>query len=222
MTDRKDVETMFTVEMQGEPVMLLQGDRATDDEARADLYRMALLPEPGFRLLDIDCRDPLGERLSAEITFENQSIAFAPGIGDTATCTFQLQANGAFRGSTPLTGGWQAVNRPGRISCAGLETRLPRSTDLGRIEVRQGGRRLIATGLADGRKTRIVLDADPNVPGRWTGSLKVREQGQTITLDYQVDVVNQRRLVGVMRGDFSVGGRSCTLTRDFVITRKGK
>ena len=517
LTDADHVETEFTLELNGEPAMVLPGETATDDAARADLYRIALLPEPGFRLLDIVCRDPLNERLPADITFENQSIAFAPGVANRVTCTFSLEAqvgvaqpasvtietltdppdrkgtftflgvNGSLAGidisgvdastllgllngggstfgiplpdlseffsgpyevaangsrtvelepgvrslvlldapgdlvpvgiecrdsdggfvasvgtkspfddphivtldlepgaavscifgarsvpvasitvtpigsapgaegsyvfhqvpgtlddlfealseamsgpfaglfpgfaelelepgmivgglepyptvldeavtiaglepgahtivlgeapegvvveaisclgpdggsigsvdttlfgeprlislelapgadvtcefsvgvaqparafPAPLPGKWRAVNKAGRISCDGVSTRLPKSTDHGRIQVKRDGRRIIATGLAEGRRTRIVLDADPDRPGRWGGRLKVTEQGQSITLDYRVDLVDEKHIRGTMSGDFKVGGQSCTLTRNFVLTHQGK
>ncbi|MFV2063336.1 MAG: hypothetical protein ACC726_07460, partial [Chloroflexota bacterium] len=224
VTDRADVETGFTLQMAGEPVTLLPFETATDDAARADLYRIALLPERGFRLLDIVCLGPTNERLPAEITFENQSIAFAPGDGNVVNCTFSLGQTGSLEtlADVPLAGKWRGVNQPGRIECRGFTTPLPRSTDDGRIEIKQAGRRIIAKGFGDGRRTRIVLDADAEKPGRWNGKLKVRQQGQGITLDYQIDFVSEKKLTGTMRGDFKVRGRKCTLVRDFVLTYRGK
>jgi len=102
------------------------------------------------------------------------------------------------------------VNKAGRIRCGGFDTRLPKSTDSGRIKVEQGGRRVIATGLAEGRKTQIVLKADPDKPGRWSGTLTVKEQGQSITLDYRMDLVDEKHIKGTMSGDFKVRGQSCT------------
>jgi hypothetical protein len=95
LTDAAAVETRFTVQMGSEDVSMLQGETATDRNARADLYRMALLRAPGFRLVDIVCLDAKNARLPAEVTVENQSIAFAPGVGGVALCTFRLQVSDA-------------------------------------------------------------------------------------------------------------------------------
>jgi hypothetical protein len=72
---------------------MLPGEYATDNSARADLYRIALIPERRFRLEDVACiRESDNQRLAADINFENQSVAFAPGIGNRVDCTFQLNA----------------------------------------------------------------------------------------------------------------------------------
>lgn len=87
------VETEFTLEMNGEPVLMLPDELATDRNARPDLYRMALVPERRFRLDDVSCvRQSDNERLPAEINYENQSVALAPGIGNQVHCTFHLNA----------------------------------------------------------------------------------------------------------------------------------
>lgn len=149
------------------------------------------------------------------------SLELAPGVD--VTCEFSVSAPQPAKDFfAPLAGKWRAVSKAGRISCGGFNTPLPKSTDNGSIDVRQGGNRLIATGVADGRKTRIVLDADPDKPGRWSGDVKVKEQGQSITLDYRMDLVSEKKLIGTMRGDFKVRGQKCTLVRDFVLTYRGK
>ena len=123
-----------------------------------------------------------------------------------------------------------SINRA--MPCLGRSTGIRPSTHLpllavwaasnGRLEVNEDGRRLIATGLAEGRNTRIVLDADPKKAGRWAGKLKVKQQGQSITLDYRVDLVSPTRLKGKMVGKLDVGGQKCTLSRNFTLTRRGK
>lgn len=87
------VETEFTLEMNGEPVLMLPDEVVTDSNARPDLYRIALIPERRFRLADVVCiREADNERLPVEITAGNQSVAFAPGIGNRVHCTFHLNA----------------------------------------------------------------------------------------------------------------------------------
>ena len=332
VVDRDDIETPFTVEMNGEPVEMLPFDLATDDDARADLYRMALIPDRDFRLLDIVCLDPTDDRLAAEITFENQSIAFAPGDGNRVTCTFTLQAlmaevlvtiepmpdditrefviemggrevllapfeeetdeqassdlyrivlreepgfrlhdivcldpEGERRNANldfgdqsiefapgignritctvvvealddrsigndpgpdpeaapaPRPGPWRGVNHAGSIRCGGITTLLPRSTDNGRLMLRRGGDRIILTGIADGRRSRLVLDRDADRPRVWTGSLRSRSQGIGIVITYEVTMINETRMSGTMRAPFSAAGRQCNLMRDFTLTRR--
>lgn len=88
----------FTLDMAGTLVPVPQGEITTDDHARPDLYRMALLPVRGFRLTDIICVDQATDlRLPADIDFDKQSIAFAPGIGRYVMCTFRLQDMGGGR-----------------------------------------------------------------------------------------------------------------------------
>ncbi len=103
LTDAEHVEAEFVVEMQGEAVELAQGEVATDRDAPAGLYRMALLPVTGFQLRDIDCYDVDNRELAATVTFENQSIAFSPGAGGVVNCTFRLHAQVATVTVTVLT-----------------------------------------------------------------------------------------------------------------------
>jgi hypothetical protein len=121
----------------------------------------------------------------------------------------------------PKPGKWRGVNQPATVACGGITTRLSKSTNNGRLEVKRGGRRLVARGLAENRNTRIVLDAVVGKPSRWRGDLKISQQGQSITLDYIVDMANPERLNGTMVGTFRVGGQKCTLKRDFLLTHRG-
>ena len=103
-TDVPDVEMEFMIEMGAERVELLPNEYATDKNARADLYRMALLREPGFQLEDIACvRTTDDQRLPAEVDFENQSVAFAPGAGESVRCTFQVNTLRAIVTATVVT-----------------------------------------------------------------------------------------------------------------------
>lgn len=118
-TDVPDVEMEFTIEMGAERVELLPGEYATDKNARADLYRMALLRERGFQLEDIACvRTADDERLPAEVDFENQSIAFAPGAGESVRCTFQVNTLRAAVTATIVTNR-DAVETPFQVEMNG-------------------------------------------------------------------------------------------------------
>ncbi len=232
------VETEFTLELNGVPKTLLAGDVATDPAARADLYRIALVPEPDFRLLDIECLDPSrppdDQRINADITPENQSIAFAPGIGHHVDCTFVLERTSSSTegpsdiGSgaaiaAPRAGRWRAVNEATTLRCGGVTLRLPKTQrSRGRIQVKQGGRRLIATGITDDGKARIVFGYDSAHPGTWTGKVTVRQQGVKLTLDYTAELTNERRIEGTMKASFKAAGRTCKLARGFTLTYAGK
>jgi len=43
-----------------------------------------------------------------------------------------------------------------------------------------------------------------------------------LTVDYRIDLVDEKRIKGTMSGDFKVRGQSCTLKRDFLLTYHSK
>ena len=146
---------------------------------------------------------------------------------DIIECTFSVESAetdeaGKTKSRIPLAGKWKAINHAGRFECAGIRTAIAQTTQNGRLEVKGGGQRLIAIGLAEDRKARVVLDADPAKAERWRGKLKARQQGQSVTLSYSVDLVTPRKMRGTIKADFKVAGRSCQMARDVTLTRRGK
>ena len=111
-------------------------------------FTMALLDPPAPFVLDgLACVDDLGHdvlvvdpRSGAEVPpgAAVRSVGVAAPPSNVASCTFSLEqpcgsSNDRIR--APLAGKWRAVNKAGRISCGGFDTRLPKSTDRGRIKI---------------------------------------------------------------------------------------
>ena len=254
------VEATFTLQLPRGDVELMPGDLTTDDAARADLYRMALLPDRAFRLLDIVCLPEGGEeddRLPAETDLEAQTIALAPGIGAVIDCTFLLEARlatvrtigGGTGGSDeaggpggddvddpatvadpedeggtsddgteglllPKAGPWRATNLPTTVRCAGQSIRLERTVDRGRIQVRDGGRSIIARGIAEGQRSPIrlrLVDADA---ATYRGRIRLNAAGGSLTLTFDMRVITPERIEAVLTGRANFGGQSCRITRD--------
>ena len=109
------------------------------------------------------------------------------------------------------------------MDCGAFSTTLSRGeTDTGRIQVKGHGSRLIASGIAEAGKTRIVLNAAKKRPGRWTGKLKTKVEGSNATINYVFDLVTEERIKGTMRARVKAAGQTCTLKRGFKLTYLGE
>jgi len=185
------------------------------------------LPE-GATVEDISCRDASGAAVGTVdpgLLEEPRLVGLDLAPGDAVSCDYLIALDRPASRSAliPRAGIWRAVNEVGAISCDGFVQKLPKSQrDKGRIQVKQGGRTLVATGIAEGKKTRVVLKRDDTDADTWKGKLKVREQGVSMTLNYEVQRVDEAHLEGSMQAKFSAAGRRCELNRDFRLTYAGK
>jgi len=82
-------QRLLTFDMNGDEVEVRSGETATDADANALLYRVALIRQPGMEVTAITCtRD--GEQLPAITDLNNQSVGFSPGASGNVECTFAV------------------------------------------------------------------------------------------------------------------------------------
>ena len=129
---------------------------------------------------------------------------------------------GAGTFAIPKAGPWSVTNFDGQIDCGDVSLSIPASPpESGVLEVLEGGRTLIGTGLQDDQTASITLNADPSVTGRYTGSFQGMEQGVPVTIDYFWQVVTDEYIVGFLTASFTAEGRTCSVYRSFELVYAG-
>ena len=190
--------------------------------AGSHVTSMTGMPD-GYVLDAVDCDDEDSE-IGSIGNVERRTATFRLEPGENVTCTFHLtipsETDRSIR--APKAGPWNSVNARGSIACGGFSQGIPRTTDKGRLQVKQGGRQLVGTSLGDSGRSKLVLRHDDAKPGTWRGKLKARQQGVSMTLTYVVEMVNDERLNGTLSAKFKAGGQSCKLGRKFTLTYAGK
>jgi hypothetical protein len=107
------------------------------------------------------------------------------------------------------------------MACGGMSLDIPASPpENGTIEVRDGGRTLIGTGLQEDQAS-ITLRADPEIRGRYSGAFEGAEQGVPVTINYFWQVVTDEYIVGYLTASVTEQGVTCTVHRPFELTYTG-
>lgn len=128
---------------------------------------------------------------------------------------------GAGTFAVPKAGPWSAVNLAGQMACGGMSLDIPASPpENGILEVRDGGRTVIGTGLQEDQAS-ITVRADPEIRGRYSGSFEGMEQGVPVTIDYYWQVVTDEYIVGYLTASVTEQGVTCTVYRPFELTYTG-
>jgi hypothetical protein len=124
--------------------------------------------------------------------------------------------------TTPKPGPWSAKNLDGQMTCGSSALPLPASSpESGTIEVKDGGQTLVGTGLEEGQAASITLHADPEIVGRYTGSIQGREQGVPVTIDHFWQVVTDEYIVGYLTASVTAEGVTCTVYRPYELRYAG-
>jgi hypothetical protein len=115
-----------------------------------------------------------------------------------------------------------ATNFEGQMGCGDVSLSIPASPpESGVLEVLEGGRTLIGTGLQDDQTASITLTADPNITGRYTGSFQGTEQGVPVTINYFWQVVTDEYIVGFLTASLTAEGRTCSVYRPYELVYIG-
>ncbi|MEJ2734923.1 MAG: hypothetical protein P8189_15375, partial [Anaerolineae bacterium] len=129
---------------------------------------------------------------------------------------------GAGTFAAPKPGPWSATNFEGQMGCGDVSLSIPASPpESGVLEVLEGGRTLIGTGLQDDQTASITLTADPNITGRYTGSFQGTEQGVPVTINYFWQVVTDEYIVGFLTASLTAEGRTCSVYRPYELVYIG-
>jgi hypothetical protein len=129
---------------------------------------------------------------------------------------------GAGTFAAPKPGPWSATNFEGQMGCGDVSLSIPASPpESGVLEVLEGGRTLIGTGLQDDQTASITLTADPNITGRYTGSFQGTEQGVPVTINYFWQVVTDEYIVGFLTASLTAEGRTCSVYRPYELVSLG-
>jgi hypothetical protein len=128
---------------------------------------------------------------------------------------------GAGTFAVPKAGPWSAVNMAGQMACEGMSLEIPASPpEAGILEVLDGGRTLIGTGL-QGDQASITLQADPEIRGRYRGAVEGMEQGVPVTIHYYWQVVTDEYIVGFLTASMTSEGMTCDVYRPYELTYAG-
>ena len=128
---------------------------------------------------------------------------------------------GAGTFAVPKAGPWSVVNFAGQMACDAMSLDIPASPpEAGIIEVLDGGRTLIGTGLQEDQAS-ITLRADPSIRGRYSGAFEGMEQGVPVTINYFWQVVTDEYIVGFLTASMTAEGMTCTVYRPYELTYTG-
>jgi hypothetical protein len=128
---------------------------------------------------------------------------------------------GAGTFAVPKAGPWSVVNLAGQMACGAMSLDIPASPpENGIIEVSDGGRTLIGTGLQEDQAT-ITLRADPEISGRYSGAFDGMEQGVPVTINYFWQVVTEEYIVGFLTASVTSEGITCNVYRPYELTYTG-
>ena len=90
------------------------------------------------------------------------------------------------------------------------------------MEVLDGGRTVVGSGLQEDQSVPITMSADPAIRGRYTGAIDGVEQGVPITINFFWQVVTEEYIVGYLSSSFTSEGASCTLYRPYELSYIGQ
>ncbi len=132
----------------------------------------------------------------------------------------------------PRAGRWTAINKVGTVACTGaaggrngaVVQKIPKTTETGRIGVRDEGRTLIGRRLAQGQTAPLILTWDPQTE-RFKGSVTAAAPGGRTKIRFDFRIVSANRLEGELIANVRVdaGGvkAKCTVGRAVTLKRSG-
>jgi hypothetical protein len=133
----------------------------------------------------------------------------------------QLPAE-AGAGTVPKAGPWTVTNLAGQMDCGLTALAIPAAApEQGTIEVQDGGRTLVGTSLQEDQTAPVVMTADPEVAGRYTGAFEGAEQGVPVTINYVWQVVTDEYVVGYLTASLTAEGVTCSVYRPYELSYTG-
>ena len=141
-------------------------------------------------------------------------------LDDNVQCTFELEL------LTPKAGPWHAVNKRGATTCRAKGRRsftfpIKRETGTGRIAVKSGGDRLVATTDST-NGLPITVNRSEGDPRRYVGTERLTFAGVKMRFEVTYDVLTEERIKGSLIATWNDKGARCTTRRPFELTYVGK
>jgi hypothetical protein len=129
---------------------------------------------------------------------------------------------GAGTFDAPRPGPWSVTHFEGAMNCGTFSLAIPASPpDNGVLDVQDGGRTVIGTGLESAQGVSITMTANPDIRGRYTGSFQGQEQGVPVTINYFWQVVTDEYIVGYLTASLTYQGVTCTVHRPYEMRYAG-
>lgn len=131
----------------------------------------------------------------------------------------------------PKAGRWKATNKVGTSVCTGKAggrktsflQKIRRTTETGRLVVKDEGRTLIGRGLAEGQTSPLELTWDPESE-RFKGSVRVAAPGGRTKIRFDFRVIDQNRLEGELVANVRVNAQgvkaTCVVARGVSLKRQ--
>ena len=124
--------------------------------------------------------------------------------------------------TTPKAGIWRSVNLPGTVRCAGQTQRIARTvSDDVSLQLEDGGARIVGRDLGE-RGSKVALQADPDVSGRYVGTVDLEAPGGRVEMDLTMQLITDEHVVGSAAITVKAAGQRCRITRGFDMTFKGE
>jgi hypothetical protein len=124
--------------------------------------------------------------------------------------------------AVPKAGPWTVTNLSGQMDCGATSLAIPASPpESGSIDVQDGGRTLVGTSLQDDQTAPVVMTADADLVGRYTGAFDGMEQGVPVTINYVWQVVTDEYIVGYLTSSFTAQGVTCEVYRPYELRYSG-
>jgi hypothetical protein len=161
-----------------------------------------------WKLQSSSCRETDTETTSSA---QGKTADLGVDPGDRVTCTFKLKLR------APLPGTWRTQEGPMKVTCDGLTISVPSTTDSGRLRVRDDG----DTVLGGGGGVKWTMRRDSADPLRYTGEYVVREGGGRADFETDLKMVNEKKLVGTLKGTGKIKGHTCKFKRTLKMTHIG-
>lgn len=119
-------------------------------------------------------------------------------------------------------GPWSVIQLTGQMNCGSFSLSIPANPpETSILDVQDGGQTIIGSGLLEVQGVSIVMNANPSINGRYTGSFQGMEQGVPITINYVWQVVTDEYIVGLLTATATSEGVCCTVYRSFEMDLNG-
>lgn len=161
-----------------------------------------------WKLKSSSCRETDTETSSSA---QGKTAALGVDPGDRVTCTFKLKL------LAPLPGTWRTQEGPMKVRCEGVTLSVSSNTGSGRLRVRDDG----DTVVGRGGDVKWTMHRDSADPLRYTGRYVLNQGGGRAEFKTDLKLVNEKKLVGTLRGSAKVDGHTCKFSRSLKLTHAG-
>lgn len=114
------------------------------------------------------------------------------------------------------------VHFAGHTACGTMNLSIPASPpENGILEVKDGVRALVGSGLRQDETASVTLHADPGIVGSLTGAVQATAEGAPAAIDYYSQVVTEEYVIGYLTASVMSEGVACNVYRSFEMLYAG-